>query len=182
MRKFVPIVFGFFFLFISSPIAQKSKIEPYSHKDFDESFCVRAMPEPILLPISPDFPPPTIEWVPHRRLKETVQLTPEVIVEVEQGGCEHAFILIRYFIEAKNLQKTTLITWGDISNYLEMIKLVYPWDDFPKTLVEELIEKDFDHPAKPKEVFPTETIFYSFKYIPSSTSQVAFEVMFVQYL
>ena len=182
MKKIITPAFGLFFLFILSPIAQENKIEPYSHKDFDESYCVRAMPEPILLSISPDFPPPTIEWVPHRTLREIVQLSPETVVEVEQGGCETAYFSFTFFVMLEDSNSSPQLTWNDVKTYLRLLNLSKPWNDFPEFFIDNFKAFNEGQALEKKSVYPSETITLNFEITSPSSSKVILKFEYVQIL
>lgn len=183
MKSFFVFTTLFFTLiFQGSSIAGGEKIEPYSHEDFDESYCVRAMPAQMLLSSSANYKPPTVEWVIHRTLKETVQLTPEVFVEVEQGGCEAALLRFTFFVNLEGPNSRLKLTWKNVKSYLSLLKLSEPWDNFIESLIDDF--KDFEENEIPenKSIYPTQTTTVNFEIISSSATQGVFRLEYIQIL
>lgn len=124
MKKILTIIVGYFFLIILSAFSGDYPKNQEVSEEFDESECVAAFSKPILMPSPLDYSTPKIEWLSTRTVRETIEIDPDIIVEIQHGACSHFGITFRF-----TFQETPFTTFSDIDwikksgNLLLIIKL-----------------------------------------------------------
>lgn len=142
---FVFITLLFTLVFHSDIFAQTEPKRPEPTEGFDESYCVTPIPEPIVVPSPKDYSSPKIEWLSSTMIRETIEFSPNIIVEIEHGGCVHFALIYRFIFQGEPMDKLSHIEWiKRIKTYLESI-IIRSFEPWQKTIQDEIstMEPDF---------------------------------------
>lgn len=90
----------------------------------DEYQCVAAPPEPIVIPSPENYSSPIVEWLSETMVRETIQFDPNIVVEIEHGGCAHYALIFHFIFQGEPLLNLTQVEWVKRTNeYLTKIKI-----------------------------------------------------------
>lgn len=144
MKSFL-IFSAFFFTsaFHSDIFAQTVPERPEPADGFDDSYCVAAIPEPIVISSPQDYSPPKVEWLSSTMIRETIEFDPNITVEIEHGGCAHFGLGFRFIFHGESVGNLSQVEWIKRTYpYLKLIK-INSFESWQKTIQDEVSKMDF---------------------------------------
>lgn len=129
----------------SMVFAQTVPERPEPADGFDDSYCVAVIPEPIVISSPQDYSPPKVEWLSSTMIRETIEFSPNITVEIEHGGCVHFSLIFRFIFQGEPMGNLTHTEWLERANSFLISIKIQSFDHYQTTIQNEIakMEPDF---------------------------------------